>query len=181
MSVLDRLKIRLNIVDDSADAEINNLISIIENKLKLKYNWQTIPEKYVYLIEIIVYALLRVKNKLGLEYSDDTKNDLILQSYDDAMDFMLTYCNLEYLQEGMEYILTDFTYLIATNPHISSTGSIIITPTGNVKSIKEGDTQVTYADKKTSTSTKYAIPKVTAYDFLEDMSHRLQKYRVVNW
>lgn len=181
MTTLERLKIRLNITDDTADSEINNLITIIENKLKLKYSWTVIPDEYNYLVELIVYCLLRVKKKLGIVLSDTTKNDTILEAFDDSMEFVLNYCNLEYLQEGMEYILIDFTYLLINSPHISSTGSSTSTPTGDIESIKEGDVTVKYASKKTSSTTKDAFPKTTAYDFLQDMAHRLQKFRVVDW
>lgn len=181
MSVLDRLKIRLNITDTTADAEINALISITENKLKLKYNWTTIPDEYAYIVELTVYCLMRVKKKLGITLDDTTKNDTILESFDDASDEILTYCNRDYLQEGMEVFIIDIMYLLINQPFISSTGSSTVTPTGDIKKVSEGDTSVEYASKSSSTSSRTQVPKTTAEDFLQDIAHKLNNFRRFNW
>lgn len=181
MSTLDRLKIRLNITDTSADTEINNLITIIENKLKLKYNWTTIPDEYAYLVELIVYCCLRVKRKLGLVVTDITKDDTILEALDDVQDEILTYCNQDYLQEGMEVFIIDLMYLVINSPNISSTGSATIVPTGDIKKVTEGDTSIEYASKSSSTSSRVETPKTTATDFLQDIGHKLNNFRRFNW
>lgn len=79
--------------------------------------------------------------KLLLGATDSSKDDLIDYYVQSSVRKVLDYCNITALPEGAEYIVAE----IAADAYNTGTGSA-------VESIKEGDTQVTYAGNESSFS-----------------------------
>ncbi len=102
--------------------------------------------------------LAKVKDNLNLE--DDTKDLMISDVIQDVMN----YCNRADLPEAMEPFIRKKVKGIITYEAENGTSSVF-----DVKSVKEGDTSITYNVDEVSRETVYGLSK-------EDIK-RLQEFR----
>lgn len=100
------------------------------------------------------------KVKENLKITDDTKDLIISDVIQDA----LNYCNLIELPDGLEPFIRKKVQNIITYEAENGTGSVF-----DVKTIKEGDTSITYNTDEVSKETVYGLSN-------EDKKH-LQQFR----
>ena len=90
------------------------------------------------------------KVKTNLNIADNTKNLIITDVIQDVMN----YCNLAELSEALEPFVRRKVLTIINYEAENGTGSIF-----DVKSIKEGDTLITYNTDQVSRETIYGLSK----------------------
>ena len=89
--------------------------------------------------------------KENLKINDDSKDLIILDAIQDAMN----YCNLEELPEEIEIYIRKKVKSIIDYENEKGSNTVF-----DIKSIKEGDTSITYnVDEKTSKETIYGLSK----------------------
>lgn len=174
MSILERIKIRLNFTDTTYDVILNGYIAIIEAKLKLKYSWDVIPDDYQYLVENLVYAIMRIKKKINIEYDNDARDDDILTTLDDVYQEFINFCHLTYLPKDLVTELIEGCSLKIKQPDVSHN----VDPSTKVKSIQEGDTKVSFG--ATSGPSNSNISKNYA-EFFQDIESKLKEFRVFGY
>lgn len=111
-------------------------------------------------VETVTTEALIILVKTNLTISDNTKDLLIADVIQDA----LNYCNLKELPVELEPYIRKKVQSIISYETENGTGSVF-----DVKSIKEGDTSITYNTEQISKETVYGLSK-------EDKK-RLQEFR----
>lgn len=173
MTTLEIIKLRLNIKDTTYDDLINEYIALITAKLKLRYHWDAIPDDCEYLVENLVYAILRIKRKLSLEYDDESKDEDILTAIDDVYQEFLNYLHLAYLPKELTPELIDGCTLKTKNVAIAHD----VDPSQKVKSVKEGDTTVQFGLETKSNNNISG----TFVEFFQDIRSKLNEFRAFGY
>lgn len=108
----------------------------------------------------------KLKKLLGLNI-EETLDELVRFSLDDACEIVRNYCNLDGVPEGLKNTVMRMAMDLYRHENIGSEGN----SSGSVSSIKEGDTTVSYTN----------LHSEFKDTILKDYSKQLNKYRKMSF
>lgn len=110
----------------------------------------------------------KLKNLLGIAADVTDKDGVLSFALAAAEEIILNYCNINKLPQGLENTLYRMAADIYRNDNYGSAGA-----NSPVASIREGDTQVDFAQSSTSTNYQASI--------LKSYTVQLNRYRRMTW
>lgn len=118
-------------------------------------------------------VILRLEG-LGYVYREEDK-EAIEFSLQSVESYIANSCNLSYVPEGLKFVAVDMCCgeFLKAMRECGNLESFDISPT--VKTIKEGDTSVTYSDEG-----EYSVDRLIQH-LLRDREAELASYRVLKW
>lgn len=108
-----------------------------------------------------------LKNLLGIDLDDNTKDSILLFIMNDIEETVLNYCNLEEMPKG----LINTAYRMSIDLYRNENLGDEMVPLGSITSISEGDTSVSY--KSNTAEFKDTL--------LKNYRTQLNRYRKLVW
>ena len=110
--------------------------------------------------------IVKLKNLLGIDLSDNKNNNLLEFAIEDSIEIAMNYCNIDKIPKGLYNTVLRMAMDIYRNESLGEEGNL-----GSISSISEGDTNINY--RNSASEFKDSI--------LKDYKVKLNRYRKVRF